>query len=407
MEQLNTIVFIGVNKSGSSRDAIKAAEKMGYFTVVFTNRDRQIEQREEYPDVHEMIFIDTENLSIMRDEIKKLQIQGKEIKTIVSFINSYIHTASLLCDEFCQSIGTPDAIFKMEDKVETRNALEGQPYNPKFFIVNPNDSYSLMYEKLNFPVMVKSPKSTGSKDALFAENPHRLQDQMKKLTEKYPEESIIIEEYIDGDQYLVEAIIHNSKVYTAAIIEQEITQGKRFIVTGYGVLASVPEEIQTGVEGVLNSIVSELGLKNGSLHLELRHSKNGWKLIEVNPRISGGAMNQMIHAAFGYNVVEETLKLYLGETPILKPKRKNFVFTQYMIISKKGILERVTGRNRARRSPGVIDVYIKPRKGTRLIPPLSMGHRYAYVMAAGHSLEEAKANAKNAANEIEFHLIEE
>ena len=70
-------------------------------------------------------------------------------------------------------------------------------------------------------------------------------------------------------------------------------------------------------------------------------------------------------------------------------------------------MEKVTGKGRARKSPGVIEVYVKPRKGTKLIPPLSMGHRYAYVIATGASMEEAKKFAKNAANEIKFHLVEE
>ena len=133
-------------------------------------------------------------------------------------------------------------------------------------------------------------------------------------------------------------------------------------------------------------------------------SKNGWKLIEINPRISGGAMNKMIQAAFGFNLVEETLKLYLGESPSIEPRCMNYVFTQYLIVSKKGILEKVTGKGRARKSPGVVEVYVKPRKGTNLIPPLSMGHRYAYVIATGASMEEAKKIAQNAANEIRFHL---
>jgi hypothetical protein len=61
--RLKTIVFIGTNKSGSSREAIKAAEKTGYFTVLFTNNEKQVQQRKEYTDVHEMIFIDTKDLS--------------------------------------------------------------------------------------------------------------------------------------------------------------------------------------------------------------------------------------------------------------------------------------------------------------------------------------------------------
>lgn len=406
---MKTIIFIGTNKSGSSREAIKAAELLGYFTIVFTKNEKQIMQREEYTDVHEMIFIDTDNLSVMREEIRKLRARGKNIKTIVSFVDSYVHTASILCDEFCQNPASSRAIKIMENKEDTRSVLKGQFYTPKFVVIRPEESFSLQSIKrmLSFPVIVKSPKSTGSKDVLLAENEEKLEKHITRFQERNEDETVIIEEYIDGEQYLVEALVYNNKIQLAGIIEQEITHGKRFIITGYGVLANVPNDIKTGIEEVVTSVVSQLGIKNGALHLELRRTKNSWKLIEINPRISGGAMNKMIQAAFGYNLVEETLKLYLGGVPSIVPRTKNYVFTQYVIVSKKGILEKVTGKGRARKSLGVVEVYVKPKKGTRLIPPLSMGHRYAYVIAAGESMQRAKQFAKNAANEITFHLREE
>ena len=35
---MDTIVFIETNKSGSSREAIKAAEKLNFFTVLLTKK---------------------------------------------------------------------------------------------------------------------------------------------------------------------------------------------------------------------------------------------------------------------------------------------------------------------------------------------------------------------------------
>lgn len=408
MDQLKTIIFIGTNKSGSSRDAIQAAERMGYFTVVFTNNEKRLQQRVEYTDVHEMILIDTNNISEMRREVNLLKVRGKEIKTIVSFIDSNVHLASILCDEFCDTYTSSKAIGIMENKEETRVFLKDQPYTPKFFAIKPGETLSFeTITQLDFPVMVKSSKSTGSKDVLLAEDKTQVEKYTLKLQEKNPDEAIIIEEYIEGDQYLVEALVYNKQIQIAGVIKQEITQGKRFIITGYAVLVDVPSDIKAGVESVLQSVISQLEIKNGALHLELRLSKNGWKLIEINPRISGGAMNKMIQASFGFNLVEETLKLYLGDSPSIEPSCMRYVFTQYLIVSKKGVLVKVTGKGEARKSPGVVEVYVKPRRGTILIPPLSMGHRYAYVIATGTSMEEAKMFAQNAAKEITFHLTED
>ncbi|MET0960472.1 MAG: ATP-grasp domain-containing protein [Psychrobacillus psychrotolerans] len=406
MKCLKAIIFISTNKSGSSREAIKAAEKLGYYTILFTNNEKQLQQRKEYIEVHKMISVNTNNLEEMREEISKLLLKGIDIKTIVSFIDPYVHVASILCDEFCHNYNSSIAIKIMEDKEETRKFLKDKAYTPKFLSINPSDVVSTksLIEQLNLPIIVKSPKSTGSKDVLLARGKAQLEKYIQILRSKNPEETIMVEEYIEGEQCLVEAVIYNKRAHIVGIIEQEITKGKRFIITGYGVLLDVPDNFKKELEDVLHSIITAFEIENGALHLEIRLSKNGWKLIEINPRISGGAMNKMIQAAYGFSLVEETLKIFVGEQPNLTPKHKQHVFTKYIISNQKGILEKVTGKGRASKSPGVVEVYIKPKKGTLIVPPLSMGHRYAYVIATGSSLVEAKTNANTAAAEIEFHL---
>ncbi|WP_432358927.1 ATP-grasp domain-containing protein [Sporosarcina sp. UB5] len=403
---LKTIIFIGTNKSGSSREAIRAAERLGYFTVLFTNNERQIQQRKEYVDVHEMTLVDTTNLAAMRKEIRLLQSKGNEIMTIASFVDSNVARALKLCEEFCPNGTSSSAVDIMENKAGTRASLNGLPYTPKFITLPPKVKLepSTIEVFPRFPLIVKSSSSTGSKDVLQASDLEQLKRHIRKLNEKDPDESIIIEEFIEGDQYLVEAIVHEKKIQIAGVIQQEITYGKRFIITGYGVLAIVPKQLNDSIMEVLSAIIEKFDIRNGALHVEMRLTDNGWRIIEINPRISGGAMNNMLKAAFGFDLVEETLKLYLGEKPSLTHKHRHFVFTQYVILDKKGILEKVTGKNRARKSPGVVEVYVKPKKGTQLMPPLSMGHRYAYVIAQGRTLELAKSLAKKAAKEIHFHL---
>ncbi|KXH79762.1 ATP-grasp domain-containing protein [Sporosarcina sp. HYO08] len=406
---MKTIVFLGTNKSGSSREAVRAAERLGYFTVVFTDDEKQLLQRTEYPDVHRMILINTNDHHALKQEIVKLKMKGLDIKTIVSFVDSNVHMASILCDEFCNSNTCSNSIEIMENKENTRVFLKNQSYTPNFLLIQPGESIPTdeIHSKFQFPVMVKLPNSTGSKDVRFTRGMRQLEKAVKSLRGKNPNDSIIIEEYFEGDQYLVEVIVSNYQPHIIGIVQQEISQGERFIVTGYGLLVDVQPSLQKGIETLVHSILRQFGIQNGALHLEVRLTKDGWKLVEINPRISGGAMNQMIKAAYGINLVEETLKLYLGKTPSLTKKVKNYVYTQYVIVSQKGILAKVTGKAKAKKLPGVIEVYVKPKKGAWLIPPLSMGHRYAYVIAVGDSFAEAERRAKNAARTITFHLAED
>ena len=132
---MRTIIFIGLNKSGSSREAVKAANELGYYTVVFTNQEKQIQQRSEYQDVHQLTLVDTSNMEELKEHIRLLQLRGNEIIVITSFVDNYVHLASSLADEFCTNVISTEAISIMENKEKTRTFFSNQSFTPRFKLV--------------------------------------------------------------------------------------------------------------------------------------------------------------------------------------------------------------------------------------------------------------------------------
>ncbi|MGG1609853.1 ATP-grasp domain-containing protein [Bacillus wiedmannii] len=407
---MDTIVFIETNKSGSSREAIKAAEKLNFFTVLLTKKTKFINERTIFPDVHQMIFTDINDYDNIITTIEKLNKSGKNIKGIFSFIDPYVYVAARLSEKFCSNIVSTKAIHHMENKILTRNVLKDLPISLNYLIYKPTESLSSFFKKtnkINFPLIVKSPKSTGSKDVLLVKNKDQLILSIQSLLKKLPNEEILLEEYIDGPQYLVEILVQNGKVHIIAVIEQEITLFERFIVTGYSLLGQVDKRLYNSLFNAVNSVIQAFNMKNGACHLELRRINDVWKLIEINPRISGGAMNDLIEIGHGINLVQETIRLMLGNKPSLNKKHHKYVYAHYLTVKSKGKLIQVTGKNRSSRYPGVEKVYIKPKKGTFLKPPTSMGHRCGYVIAASYFKTEAKKIALEAAKEISFEIQKE
>jgi biotin carboxylase len=401
---MRTIVFIGTNKSGSSREAIKAAERLGYFTVLLTNNKKFIYQRTEFPDVHQMILVELFNYDNLKETIINLQKQGKQIKCILSFVHSYVYLAATLSEEFCPTVVSSDPIFIMENKILSRDLLTDLPISPRYTVYTPDYSLEkfINKHKTYLPLIVKAPASAGSKDVLLANNRNQLKLAIQKLLNHH--EQILLEEYLAGPQYLIEVLVHNRKVHIIAIIEQQITFFKRFIVTGYCLLRTNEKGLYDSILETVTSILEVFQLKNGPCHLEMRLVNGSWKLIEINPRISGGAMNRIIEVGYGINLVEETIQLMLGNEPCLTRKHSKYVYAHYLTVDSKGSLIKVTGKNRSSKYPGVEEVYIKPRKGQILRPPISMGDRYGYVLASSDVKDEAIRIAKKAASEIRFEL---
>ncbi|MEI4769156.1 ATP-grasp domain-containing protein [Psychrobacillus sp. FJAT-51614] len=402
---MKTIIFVGSNKSGSSRDALKAAARLGFFTVLLTDREIYLENRLDFPEVHQMVLTELTNYNLLKACIRGIQEQGKKIEAILSFIDPYVHVAAKLSKELNLSKVTPEPLEKMEDKVMTRELLKGLPVSPYFETYKKEDSLEIFIaqQKSYFPLIVKTPISTGSKDVLLVEDEKQLTKCINSFVDKGSDE-ILVEEYLVGPQYLIEACVYDGKVQIIAVLEQDIKLFERFIVTGYTLLADMDKDFHNKIYETVCSILERFNMDNGSCHIEMRLVNNEWKLIEINPRISGGAMNRIIEIAYGFNLVEETIKIFLGQEPNFERKYKKFVYAQYLTIDSTGTLIKVTGRKRVSRLPGVEEVFIKPKKGKLLHPPLSMGDRYGYILASSANKEKAISIAKEAAKEIRFYI---
>ena len=401
---MRTIVFIETNKSGSSREAIKAAERLGYFTVLFTNRQKFIQQRTEFPEVHQMVLVELSNYDELKKNLRELQKQGKQIKGIFSFVHSYVYLAAELAEEFCTSVVSSDAILKMENKVLTRELLKGHPNSPYYALYTPDYplDYFINQAKNYLPLILKSPASAGSKDVILANNEDQLKVAIQELRKK--NKQILLEEYLTGPQYLMEVLVHNGKVHIVAVIEQEITFFQRFIVTGYCLLPNINQRMYESIHETVSSILKAFEMKNGACHLEMRLVDGIWKLIEINPRISGGAMNRIIEVGYGINLVEETIQLMLGNKPSLTRKHSKYVYAHYLTVDSRGKLMKVTGKELSSQYPGVEEVYIKPRQGQIVRPPFSMGDRCGYILASSNYKMDAKRMALRAASNIRFYL---
>ncbi|MFC5603335.1 ATP-grasp domain-containing protein [Sporosarcina koreensis] len=395
-EELGAIVFIGSAKTGSSMDALAAVGRLGYTAILMT--DRKAFSRRQLEGV-QLIYMKSLEENSIRKQIVQLLQSGHDIKAIISFIDPYVSMAAKLSNEFCGSGISSEALQLMEDKMMARIALRNNEATCEFEISSPGKRSTIMY-----PFILKDPVSNGSKDVYYIEDEEGYEIAVKKLTNRLLGKQLLAEEFIEGTQYVIEVVVVETIPIIAAVVQQEITKEYTFIVTAYDVVLQMDEEDYRNLWKTVTAILQDIGLHHGACHLEMRLSQDGWKLVELNPRISGGAMNRMIEEAFGINLVQETIKLYLGDEPDLIRRKQQSVHTSYITINSTGYLLDIDGIEEAALCPGVVDVHVKPSIGATMMPPLSMGHRYGYVMAVGESSEVARERAEHAVRLIKFYI---
>jgi biotin carboxylase len=400
---VKSVVFIETNRYGSSMEGMITAGKLGYDVHLITAKKRYLEERiPELNAVHFIADLKEENLKKTITEIKR----EKDVSLIISFVDPFVSLAAKMNRFFCGGNIDNGALSIMENKILFRSHLSRLQYSPNYDIIHDHTPLNSLYIKLkeSYPIVLKSPSSSGSRDVYFIHSETHLKNRIKFLKRKKPNEDLLIEEYLEGPQYIVEAIVYNGEIQIAAIIEQEITKQFKFIVTGYSISPIMDKEAVDGIVEVTKAILEELKLENGNCHLELRNVNGTWKLVEINPRISGGPVNNLIEHAYGFNYTEQIINLYMGKKPVIESQWNHFVHAHLFTVDQVGKLVKMTGLEEAQKAQGIIDIFIRAEPGQILSPPLSMGHRYGYVIAKGRTKDEARSLALSASKKVKFEL---
>ncbi|MBS4199886.1 ATP-grasp domain-containing protein [Bacillus sp. FJAT-49732] len=398
---METIIFIGCNNTGSSMEALMIAKEMDYFIVLFTNRIIPC-----LPNVDKLIHMkNIFNEEMVLYEVNLLKEQGKQIRACLSFIDPFVSYAAKLSNKLGLMKLSVESLYLMENKIRVRNTLLNHPTSLLYTTIDGNSTLEELLKKyhLSLPFILKSPTSNGSRDVILVNNPESYIKGIRLLQNKHAA-PILLEEYITGPQYLIELIIFNKQPCIVAVIEQEVVYNGAFIVVGYNYPAELTKNEYESLTESIEGIVNLLGVTNSSCHLEMKKIQGSWKLIEINPRMSGGHMNQIIEEGTGINLIKEIIKMNIGEQPSLIPSRTEYVYAHYLTVKSNGTLLKVIGKDDAFKHDGVKLIDIKAKEGDLVTVPYSMGNRYGCVIAVGESRQVAKTNALNALSEIKFYL---
>lgn len=398
---MKSLVFIGSYKFGTSKEALTIAKEMGYAVILFTDKYSHLE----FAEIDQVIVMDDLlNEQCIIDEIIALQQTGKQICACVSFIDPYVAYAARLSILLDLNLVSLHPLSIMENKITLRETLKHLPITPAYWVIHPEDSLQNLSCNSRLPLVIKAPVSNGSKDVFMNKTTTELTKSIRFLRDKYPNTSLLIEELLEGPQYLVELVFHNDALEFIAVMEQDVIYNGKFIVGAYKYPALLEETLYKKLINHISDIMGKLGFSNGSCHMELKLVHNEWKLIEINPRMSGGVMNQIIEEGTGINLLKEILNTYLGEKPTFTKTKSKYVNATYLTIQSRGKLLKVKGKEQALAHVGVKYVYIKPVTGTVLKKPNSMGDRYACIITVSETESQAKEIALTAAKEIKFYI---
>ncbi|MFK0692596.1 ATP-grasp domain-containing protein, partial [Mesorhizobium sp. IMUNJ 23033] len=223
------------------------------------------------------------------------------------------------------------------------------------------------------------------------------------LSEKHTWRSsprILVEEFVQGPHYIAQ-IMGNEVI---AIAAADYGPPPHFVFHSGIQPAPLTDDEYKRIADVSLSCLRVLGLGWGPTNIELRWTKLGPVVIEVNPRLLGGTGPQLVQLAYGVDLITEHIKLVVGDEWDLRERHSHIVAVRVLVPDRDGILDWIDGDSRAAAVPGVAEVKLCVEPNMPIVRKGDYRDRMGHVIAASPDRARTEAILQRAVDLISWSI---
>jgi len=255
-----------------------------------------------------------------------------------------------------------------------------------------------------FPVVVKPTDSMGARGVRLV---HRAEDLLGALAEAFRYAVAgrsIVEEYIDGPEFSVDAIVRDGQLVRCGLADRTIVFPPAFVEIGHTFPSQAAPEVQEAVWREFERGVRALGLSWGAAKGDIKYSSTRGAVIgEIASRLSGGYMSGWTYPlTSGRFPVLWALETALGEPLSSQPPETKRPVVERAWIGIPGRLQGLRRVDEARGLPGVQELFLAVEAGRDTVFPRNNVEKLGNLIVTGATPQEAEENARRARNLVAF-----
>jgi len=398
-----SLVFVESNTSGTGRLFVRAATQCGYLPVLLAKDPSK------YSYVHQdsidYVSCDTSSMQELQKIAEKLMLNGG-IAGIFSSSEYFIETAAALSRIYGLPGNDPAALKTCRNKWLQRTRLQAAGFlTPKFRLITFIHEVDELLQAIELPVVLKPPVGTGSVGVKLCVTKEEVIEHATQLLQRTVNErnmpvlpEVLAEEYLQGPEFSVETFGDQ----VVGITKKHLSHEPFFVETGHDFPADLGPEASGSINETVLKALRCLGLLWGPAHTELRWTVNGPAIIEINPRLGGGFIPELVRLATGADMIRETVKLAAGNIAGVDHARKEFASIRFLVPLRNGIIRGIKGINEALQIEGMVDIQIYKKMGEQITLQNDFRDRIGHVISHSSSRHLATRAAEAALSTIDI-----
>lgn len=332
-----------------SVDIVKYAKKRGIYTVVADYYPPQKSEAKQVAD--ESIMVSTADLEALSKVIEEYHING-----ILAGISEFnLLNAQKLAEKYnLPFYCTPEQWKQIEHKDLFRSLCEenGVPC-PKTFFRGSHISTTL-WERLIYPLVVKPVDASISQGVFICKNEEELKNRYKQSIEVSDRGDIIIEEFVEGEEFTAHYTIYNGKASLSCVDNRypiSVHEGSVTTIPAARIYPSTfTDEYIKQVNNSMIQLCEGLGIRDAVLFIQgiYNSEKNQFWIFEGGLRSAGEAPYRFLSVVNGVDylhmLVDQALHIPSSfrqekEDPYLKGKCCGVV----SLVARTGVVASICG----------------------------------------------------------------
>ncbi len=251
---------------------------------------------------------------------------------VLTFWEDSISVATRVADSLGLPGNPPDAVDSVRSKVRMRerSAELGLP-TPRAKRVRSLDELFAAAAEVGFPAVVKPEFGASAMGCVRVDDQASLPGVYALVRDVVRPETdgifragndLLLEEYLDGVEFDVDLVMLDGSCRFSSVSQNWPTAEPSFQETG---LHCPPDHDRKAVKRLVDlcvQTVDRFGLGYGVLHVEGKCTARGPRIIEVNARMGGGRIWDVVRSVWGVDLVETQLRCALGLPMSMKPSRR-------------------------------------------------------------------------------------
>lgn len=395
------IVIVEASMTGSGLKFIDTA-LANNLSVTFFTRDLQL-----YKDCYgedcslfqlepsRLCVFNTTSVAEIVSHVEKIQATQK-VDGLFTASEFFIEVATQAAVQLGLPHQSLEALGVARNKEKTRELLRKHDIpTPLSYQVQSQSEAVTAAQKLGFPVILKPSRGAGSADVLLCQSLEDVGRQFEVIKANLKDQGcVLVEEFVQGPLVSVESLTWNNEIHFFGLSSRTFTPHPNFCEMSYSFPYLENTEIAKQAQDIAKRALLAVGHKIGAAHTEIIISKRGPLIIELNLRVGGFFVGEMISEVYGFDYFYELLRLAIHEKPQIPPVRKpqQGAASLSIVSSQTGVYQGLGGLNLSSTVPGLKRIQSFKKIGSSVRPPEFVNDIVGGLWATGISAEHALSN---------------